>query len=86
MAALTFPMVACSARIFCASSKKPISLSCASCGRVERLGGFRRRRGTGTGTHPSAEPAAHHRRERIHPGTGTGTHPHPHPSAEPARL
>ena len=31
MAALTFPMVACSARMFCASSKKPLSLSCASC-------------------------------------------------------
>mmetsp|Transcript_2958 Transcript_2958/g.11033 ORF Transcript_2958/g.11033 Transcript_2958/m.11033 type:complete len:238 (-) Transcript_2958:438-1151(-) len=39
MAALTFPNVACRALMFCASSKKPISLSCCSCDAYASSGG-----------------------------------------------
>mmetsp|Transcript_10160 Transcript_10160/g.41890 ORF Transcript_10160/g.41890 Transcript_10160/m.41890 type:complete len:250 (-) Transcript_10160:1090-1839(-) len=39
MAALTFPNVACKALMFCASSKKPMSLSCCSCDAYASSGG-----------------------------------------------
>ena len=39
MAADTFPNVACSALMFCASSKKPMSFSCCSCDAYASSGG-----------------------------------------------